>query len=257
MSSLEKRTYFLIYLITCILIFTSCRRKASILVWDHAENSTEFPEAYLDLPSTGVCFSGGGTRAMNCAIGQMKGLEVAGLWDDIGYVSSVSGGSWATSIFTFYHQGAANDKELLGNIYPPEALTLDKLDFMPKGFMGEVITRNLEDDLFERLGLDLISFGTLQKMDYIWIDGIGHTYLKKFGLYDPAKPKYFTLNEQTRKEILERNTELKVSDFITVHQQTGDIKRPFLIMNSSLLGPSKDLPIRNPENLSVFNYTPL
>lgn len=257
MQSLQKNTYLLFYLFTLLLVFTSCRRKATILVWDHAETPKEFPEADLNLPSTGVCFSGGGTRAMNCAIGQMKGLQVAGLWDDIGYVSSVSGGSWASSIFTFYNQGAANDEQLLGNIYPPGALTLDTLELMTKGFMGEVITRNLEDDLFERLGLDLITFGTLQKMDYIWIDGIGHTYLKHFGLYDPEKPKYFTLNEQTRDEIINRNPKLKATDFITVHQQAGDIKRPFLIMNSSLLAPAKDLPILNPENLSVFNYTPL
>ncbi len=249
--------YPILIIFTFLLLSVGCRTKATILAWDHAKSPQEFPEFSLNLPLTGVCFSGGGTRAMNCAIGQMKGLQEAGLWDDIGYVSAVSGGSWASTIFTYYKEGAANDQQLLGSIIPPHQITMDTLNFMPKGFMGEVITRSLELDLLERLGLNIVSFGLLQKMDFIWIDGIGHTYLKPFGLYDPESPKYFTLNDKTRDEILKRNPKLKRDDFITVHEQAGDIKRPFLVINSSLLAPAKDLPIRNPENLSVFNYTPL
>jgi len=235
----------------------SCRTKATVLAWSSAEKPQDFPEASLNLPKTGVCFSGGGTRAMNCAIGQMKGLDSLGLWNDIGYVSAVSGGSWASTIFTYYQDGAENDQQLLGTIIAPEKITLTNLEQMPKGFMGEVITNSLFDDLFKRLGLDLISHGILQEMDFIWIDGVGHTYLKPFGLYDPEHPKYFTLNEATRDAILGRNSKLKASDFIMVHSQKGDIKRPFLVVNSSVIGPDKDLPIRNPESLSVFNYTPL
>ncbi|WP_046758885.1 patatin-like phospholipase family protein [Kordia jejudonensis] len=259
LKNTHQRTYFqlCIILVFSLVLCTSCRTKATVLAWSSAETPQEFPEAKLNLPKTGVCFSGGGTRAMNCAIGQMKGLEEIGLWDDVGYISAVSGGSWASTIFTYYQDGAANDKELLGTIMPPNEITLKNLQQMPKGFMGEVITKNLMDDLFERLGADLITHEILQKMDFIWIDGIGHTYLKPFGLYDPENPKYFTLNTTTRDDILARNNKLNASDFIMVHSQEGDIKRPFLVVNSSVVGPNKDLPIRNPENLSVFNYTPL
>ncbi|MEM6722008.1 MAG: hypothetical protein AAF611_21955 [Bacteroidota bacterium] len=248
---------FVIVCIFSVLIFSSCRTKGTVLAWSSAEKPEQFPEASLNLPKTGVCFSGGGTRAMNCAIGQMKGLQKLGLWNDIGYISAVSGGSWASTIFTYYQEGAASDEQLLGTIMAPEKITLDNLNQMPKGFMGEVITKSLFDNLFERLGLDLISHGILQEMDFIWIDGIGHTYLKPFGLYDPKHPKYFTLNEIIRDDIIKRNPKLDASDFIMVHSRKGDIKRPFLVVNSSVLGPNKDLPIRNPENLSVFNYTPL
>ena len=258
-TKINQHIFFQFFIILgfSLLFCISCRTKATVLAWDKARSPQEFPEASLHLPSTGVCFSGGGTRAMNCAIGQMKGFQQLGLWEDIGYISAVSGGSWASTIFTYYRDGAKNDIELLGTIIPPNKITLDTLNYMPKGFMGEVITKSLMDDLFERLGSDLISHGILQKMDYIWIDGVGHTYLKPFGLYDIENPKYFTLNNKTRDGILSRNPKLKASDFITVHKQKGDIKRPFLVVNSSLLGPNKYLPIRNPENLSVFNYTPL
>lgn len=257
LKHLTQPFYVVVSLLFFILLCTSCRTKATALAWASAETPKDFPEAKLNLPSTGVCFSGGGTRAMNCAIGQMKGLKELGLWEDIGYISAVSGGSWASTIFTYYNKGAVNDDALLGAIIPPHEITLDTLNYMPNGFMGEVISNNLMDDLFERLGADLISHGALQDMDHIWIDGIGHTYLKPYGLYEPKHPKYFTLDAASRADIISRNPKLKAEDFITVHNEKDDVKRPFLVVNSSVLGPDKYLPIRNPENLSVFNYTPL
>ncbi len=235
-----------------------CRTKATIMAWESASSKEEFPEAKLNLPSTGVCFSGGGTRAMNLALGQMAGLRELDLWDDIGYISAVSGGSWASTIFTYYNDGAENDNQLLGNIIKdPQKITLDTLNYMPEGFMGEVITKHLVDDVLLRLAEGRLTLGGLQKMDYAWIDAVGSTYLAPYGLYDPNHPKYFTLNDQSRNDILARNRKLKADDFITVHEQEGDIKRAFLIVNSSLLAPSRYLPLKNPENLSVFNYTPL
>lgn len=228
------------------------------MAWESASTKEEFPEASLKLPSTGVCFSGGGTRAMNLALGQMAGLRELDLWDDIGYISAVSGGSWASTIFTYYNAGAENDNQLLGNIIKdPKKITMDTLAYMPEGFMGEVITKHLVDDVLLRLAEGRLTLGILQKMDYAWIDAVGSTYLAPYGLYDPKHPKYFTLNNQTKSKILARNRKLKADDFITVHNQQGDIKRPFLIVNSSLLAPSRYLPLKNPENLSVFNYTPL
>lgn len=240
-----------------VLLFIGCRTKANVIAWSTAKTPKEFPEARLNLPPTGVCFSGGGTRAMNLAIGQMKGLEKLGLWDDVGYISAVSGGSWASTIFTFYNEGAENDDQLLGTIIAPGDLNMDKLAYMPEGFMGKVITNHLIDDVFKRLAEGSLTLGILQKMDYVWIDAVGSTYLQPYGLYDRKHPKYFTLNDSTRNGILARNKKLKATDFITVHSQKGDIKRPYLIVNSSLLAPNRYLPIKNPENLSVFNYTPL
>ncbi len=248
----------LIILSFSLLFCIGCRTKATILAWESAATKEEFPEARLNLPSTGVCFSGGGTRAMNLALGQMAGLRELDLWDDIGYISAVSGGSWASTIFTYYNAGAENDDQLLGNIIKdPQKITLDTLKYMPEGFMGEVITKHLVDDVLLRLTEGSLTFGILQKMDYAWIDAVGSTYLAPYGLYDPKHPKYFTLNDQSKNDILSRNRKLKTDDFITVHHQEGDSKRPFLIVNSSLLAPSRYLPLKNPENLSVFNYTPL
>ena len=61
----------------------------------------------------GLCFSGGGSRALSAALGQMRGLRALGLMDRVSYVSSVSGGTWAACMATSAHasvEKAANSR---------------------------------------------------------------------------------------------------------------------------------------------------
>ena len=53
---------------------------------------TDYSEKQDD-DAVGVCFSGGGSRAMAAAQGQMLALHNAGLIDKVKYFSAVSGGS--------------------------------------------------------------------------------------------------------------------------------------------------------------------
>ena len=77
--------------------------------------------------NVGVCFTGGGTRAMVAAFGQMRALHDLGLMNQARYISGISGGNWATHIFSWYQPGApgvaANDAQLLGPIIAPENIT--------------------------------------------------------------------------------------------------------------------------------------
>lgn len=242
--------------ILVIVVFTACKPLSKVKVWETGSNPTTFPESELNLPSTGVCFSGGGTRAMSCAIGQMKGLDSLGLWDDIGYISCVSGGSWASTIFT-YCDNSISDAELLGRVVAPQNLDAAKLKYLPKTYMGYSVTRDLTKYLVERIVEDKASGGLAQASDAIWIDAIGETYLKPYGIYDASKPRYFTLNATTLSNITNRNSHLKPDDFYLVHNRTGDAKRPFLIVNSSMLAPASVLPQDTANKMAVFNYTPL
>ena len=60
-----------------------------------------FPTANSTEGGLAVCFSGGGSRALSCALGQLSGLRsiknpqdpTKSVLDSIPYVSSVSGGS--------------------------------------------------------------------------------------------------------------------------------------------------------------------
>lgn len=239
-----------------LVVIAACKPLSKVKVWETGSNPTTFPESELNLPNTGVCFSGGGTRAMSCAIGQMKGLDSLGLWDDIGYISCVSGGSWASTIFT-YCDNSISDDELLGRVVAPQKLDSAKLQYLPKTFMGYSVTRDLTKSLVERIVEDKASGGLAQASDAIWIDAIGETYLKPYGIYDVLKPRYFTLNTSTLGDIIKRNPHLKEDDFYLVHNRKGDANRPYLIVNSSMLAPASALPQDTANKMAVFNYTPL
>ena len=71
----------------------------------------------------GLCFSGGGSRALTCAWGQLLGLTTLGVNTAPRYISSVSGGTWASSIYTFL-PSTISDTDLLGGYHQPEELSL-------------------------------------------------------------------------------------------------------------------------------------
>ena len=90
----------------------------------------DFPEI-MAKPSSAIAFTGGGTRAMVAAFGQLAALHQRGLLRNVRYISGISGGSWATNVFSFYARGAPgvarNDDEFLGTITDPAALSLASL----------------------------------------------------------------------------------------------------------------------------------
>ncbi|PHN05209.1 hypothetical protein [Flavilitoribacter nigricans] len=252
------------FLCICLafLCLTSCSRRATTYLYQSKGETFVFPESDLQLKPTGICFSGGGTRAMTCATGQMKALDSLGIWPHIGYISSVSGGSWASSIFTFYRptaNGPRNDRELLGTPRGAQKLTLQELKQpISTRHMLYAVTRDLTFRLLEGLAEDDVSLGLLERSDDIWIDAVASTYLKPFGLYG-GRQSYFTLDRASMQDIIRREPKLRLSerDFHLVHQQAGDAPRPYLVMNSCVLGPSEDLPFPGHEQLTVFNYSPL
>ena len=247
-----------------LIMTSSCTRKATTYVYKSKKETLVFPEDNLNIRSTGVCFSGGGTRAMNCAAGQMKALDSLGIWPHVGYISSVSGGTWASSVFTYYRptsKGPKNDLELLGTPMGAKNLTLEYLKkTIPEQRMIYAVTRDLSGRILKLLLEDDASLGFLEKPQDIWIDAVGETYLKPFGLYGGGK-RYFSLNKKSMNDIIQRNPKLKLTsdDFYLVHDQEGDAPRPYLVMNSAILAPADKLrvPLVKPEEMTVFNYSPL
>jgi hypothetical protein len=78
----------------------------------------------------GLCLSGGGSRALSAGLGQLIGLKSLTITGNgsaleaIDYISSVSGGTWLNSIFTY--SSNRNLDDLLGTYTPPETLTEKK-----------------------------------------------------------------------------------------------------------------------------------
>jgi hypothetical protein len=72
----------------------------------------------------GIAFSGGGTRSASATIGQLRGLQRNGWLSHAGYISSVSGGTWAAIPFTFSSHDQAT---FLGEYLDPCEITWDSL----------------------------------------------------------------------------------------------------------------------------------
>eukprot|EP00947_MAST-08B_sp_MAST-8B-sp1_P002001 g2001.t1 len=111
--------------------------------------------------NVGVAFTGGGTRAMTCAMGQLRGLIELDLLRHVRYISGISGGSWATHVFSYYQRGtpgvATNDSQLLGPIIPPEEMiSLDVLKPMDPLCSRHAWTDDALDEDRKRL-LDALS----------------------------------------------------------------------------------------------------
>lgn len=91
--------------------------------------------------NVGVCFSGGGSRALTAAMGQLRGLAAvrhrgAPLLDQVKAISAVSGGAWAAVPFTFLPPGISDEVYLGPHVADPGRLTLGPVRGAPAGVPG-------------------------------------------------------------------------------------------------------------------------
>ena len=200
-------------------------------VWLTGETRYEHEEenALLPLfPKTGVCFSGGGTRALTAAYGQLRALTHLGLMGDIGYLSCVSGGSWAAVPYTYHELGAQGDEELLGPVSAPEEIDMQNLAEIPDVRLARPATTNFRQVLESCVADDGLA------RERVWIHAVAKTFLAPFGLFDPARPSWFTWDSRTEADILAVNPVLTK---FPAHKVRADVWRPFLLINTCLMWP--------------------
>jgi hypothetical protein len=111
--------------------------------------------AVAQRPAAGIAFSGGGSRSYTVSLAYLAALRELGLLEQLRYMTGISGGSWAVSVFAYARReyccpecaatcsgadgsagsspGALNVTRLLGPTTEPGALTWDILRQMPPG----------------------------------------------------------------------------------------------------------------------------
>ena len=196
----------------------------------------------------GLCFSGGGSRAMTCAWGQMLGLSELNLMDKIRYISSVSGGTWASSIYTYLPDGISDDA-LLGAYYPPEKLSLSDDNDLGVFNINHLLDKNSLGQApagmhLDKLGLEALYFYILfafsEHEKWLWASLVGKFILKPYKLQAKEdmlkhllKPwkstKQFSLSEIYAKENFPTNAP-PLDEFYFTRDN-----RPFLIMNNNIM----------------------
>ena len=195
-------------------------------------------------PSTAICLSGGSTRAFAAAVGQLRGLTALGLIPRVGYLSSVSGGAWAATPYTYYAT-PATEPEILGAVVPPEKVTA--------GTLGEIAPRSLgaAATLDFRATLEKLAADTAVPRDEIWFRAVGQTFLSPYGVFDADHPSSFTFSRETRRQILDRNPWLADRQLDVV--RTG-APRPHLLIHAALSRPARSA--GNWESIN-YEYSPL
>ena len=243
-----------------------------------------FPEMALrgttDKIRTGVCFSGGGTRAMALATGQMRALTEAGLLADIDYTTSVSGGSWAATMFS-YQQGTSyfGRYNLYGRpIDPGKLSTSTTLPSMLQGGVSNaflvhlalnaigVAASNLKEEvaflkLFKSL-INKLGYGVSESFDTLWVDSVGGNFFSGLNLHNPKQEyrflEQFSLNSSTISDIQKQSPILENSVFESLNQKyAGKEKMPYPIVNSAIGHPTNISGATNPGTFVGFEYTPL
>jgi hypothetical protein len=202
-------------------------------------------------PVAAICLSGGGSRALTCALGQLSALNTIAdpdnpsqtLLQRFPYISSVSGGSWASVLYTFLPSNIT-DQEFLISPSSPGSLTSAGVSSMSSTCLGSVPQQFSLDNviefmcqLFEWKFFDLSNSGM---RSWFWIAGMGEFILKPFGLYAaqysfsapyllPSNP-FSVSQEYVDQVLIPKNSQLQSQPFYTTAPG-----RPTLIVNMNLM----------------------
>lgn len=218
-------------------------RRLEARVWSGVGSTFFYPEAADGRQSTGVCFSGGGTRSYAATIGQLRGLTAIGLMSRIGYISAVSGGAWAATAHAFYAGPGRTDADILGDLRAPRFLKPASLTTLLPSELGMAASKNF------RATLESLHKSPDVPADQIWVQAVGETFLRPFGLFDAKNPCGFTYDKASEREIRQRNPEVGV-----LHRVRRGSQQPYLLVHATLNWPED-----GGETASKvgFEYTPL
>ena len=223
---------------------TAPAREGRARVWVGRGLPLSFPEREPSVsnryPLTGVCLSGGSTRSLAAAVGQLRGLTALGLIPRIGYLSAVSGGAWAAAPYVYYPVSGVTDSEILGAVVPPEEISLSRLETIDQSYLGYSATLDL------KTVLETLERDSMVPADEVWSRGVGQTFLAPFGLFVPAHPAGFTLDRETLQAILDRNPYLQADDLQLIRVSEA---RPYLLIHATL-----NWPTGSPEHTQKINF---
>lgn len=203
----------------------------------------------------GICFSGGGTRAMMAGAGCLRALTSPelNLIRSTRYLSCVSGGSWLSATFSYYRVGPKNDTEYLGAIVTDAerrswkfsaaegpswaSLTEQSIGHTATAEFGKVLEKALHDG----------------PKHEAWQRAVGEVFFKPFGIAGAGSPRFFSFDVETVDHILRENRthhpDWTRNDFATLR-----LNRPYLVVNATILWP---IQMMSPINRVNLQFTPL
>lgn len=209
----------------------ACGTTLSVQTSKNYQKGYEFEETDLlqTKKNVGIAFSGGGSRSASATIGQLRGLMAINVLDTVKYISSVSGGSWAATSYTYSpYQANAN---FLGEYLAPDQLTMKKLNKIEKKTLPYAPSHA---HIFRRFIKHTVSL----RGDEIFSALLHDIYFKRIGL--KKRHRFMAYNEAHTKAILQRQkphyTKFDMEDFMHV----TNTNKPYLIVNGTVVGGARN-----------------
>lgn len=205
-----------------------------------------YPEQSIDryAPSShpiGICFSGGGPRAMTCGMGQARAFLQSALWESVGAISCVSGGSWFGAAFSFA-DGSIADSTLLGEMTPPSAITLEGAQTLAPQNLAYGITQWNNRRIGEALLSEAVHGVPVNRL---YARALNHFLLKNLGAGDVNR--FFSLDAASVQALIANNPTLTAADFYTMRAD-----RPYFIAQATQI-----YPVTSQLEMRQFEYSPL
>ncbi|MEM7091907.1 MAG: hypothetical protein AAF567_02800 [Actinomycetota bacterium] len=214
-------------------------------------------QPYPDDPPTAVlCVSGGGSRALTAALGQFSALaqlpdphgERSSMLARFDHLSSVSGGTWASVLFTYAPETISDEQLLISPVDPGdlhlggETKRSGNVEWIDPHSIGTAPQRFSLESISGALWT-MFKWGLFTKPErwrWFWIIGIGELILRPFGLYEakykrrvpfPLPRRFFAPSDSWIAEnITPENPTLVPDDF---HTMRAD--RAPLIVNMNII----------------------
>lgn len=177
-------------------------------------------------------------------MGYLAALRDLDLLKNVRYIGGISGGSWATTTFT-YLQNYTTDDVFLGEIVPPELIQYEHLKIMDPRCARSFTNRN-----FSAVAGEVIDQGIAKTPADGYSLATSDVYLAPIRV---PLSTMFSWNEETVEDIKRRNPQLKDAEFtIPVHD------RPFPVIHFTLVGPKEGAPfVPTTQNYTKLEITPL
>ncbi|MEM7245736.1 MAG: hypothetical protein AAF533_10355 [Acidobacteriota bacterium] len=222
----------------------------------------------------GVCFSGGGSRALTCAWGQMIGLRNLTIGDEslldrIRYLSSVSGGTWASALWVYLPESVPEDEffsplvnpgDLAIGTPPSGGMDVSEMGPLAMGRVPQDFESLFEPDPLKNIIAEFLLIVGLQgrklseSLPWLWMYIVGLNVLRPFSLYDysiesvlKGEPpwsyegaKSFTLSKSyAAAHVLDLPLPPLADGFVYVHGGAeGSPNRPIHVINTNIVGPT-------------------
>ena len=221
-------------------------------------------------PGLAVCFSGGGSRALSCALGQLSGLRsiknpndpARSVLDSIPYVSSVSGGSWASVLYTFLPTTISDDEFLITVVQPdklvkhaPSLETAENVCYLAPNCLGNAPGR-FNAEAIAHVVYTLFQWGLFwssDKASWWWIAVVGELILKPFGLYDATYSQsvnyiqpstFFSLSGKYVQDAITRNNPSLTPDQFYPSRRSYRLFVNFNVMQDYTVAATVQIPVQ-------------